>query len=209
MEEILFFSYVLVCVLISTVVVYAASRVVCRKKGLTRTRADWLKLFVFAVYIAGVFYFTGTGTLYNIRQYGMGAGALQYSLVPFSAQSFDVTAYLLNIVLFLPLGFLLPLIWPNYNRFWRILIFGAALSLLIELSQLLNIRSTDIDDLLLNTMGVALGFLLFCLYQFVFHRKRKPVPQTTGSPVLYLAAMYASYFFLFNELGFAKLLYGF
>ena len=173
MEGILFFSYVLVCVLISTVVVYAASRAVCRKKGLIRTRADWLELFVFAVYIAGVFYFTGTGTLYNIRQYGMGAGALQYSLVPFSAQSFDVTAYLLNIVLFLPLGFLLPLIWPNYNRFWRILIFGAALSLLIELSQLLNIRSTDIDDLLLNTLGAMAGYACLPLARLVSGKHKK------------------------------------
>jgi glycopeptide antibiotics resistance protein len=209
MEGILFFSCVLVCVLIPTAVVYAASRVVCRKKGLVRARADWLKLFVFAVYIAGVFFFTGAGTLYNIRQYGMSAGALQYSLVPFSAQSFDVTAYLLNIVLFLPLGFLLPLIWPKNDRFGRVLLFGAAFSLLIELSQLLNIRSTDIDDLLLNTLGAALGFLLFRLYRFVFRRKKGIAHQTAGNPVLYLAAMYASYFFLFNELGFAKLLYGF
>lgn len=209
MEEILFFNYVLVCVLIPTAVVYAASRVVCRKKGLVRARADWLKLFVFAVYIAGVFYFTGTGTLYNIRQYGMGTDVLQYSLVPFSAAAIDIEGYLLNILLFLPLGFLLPLLWPNYNRFWRILLFGAALSLLIEFSQLLNIRSTDIDDLLLNTLGALLGFLLFRLYRLVFRRERKAAPGLAGSPALYLAAMFAGTFFLFNELGLAKLLYGF
>ena len=209
MRELAFIGYVLLSVLIPLLIVQGILRAVRKSRGIPEPRGHLLKLLVLAVYTAGVFYFTGAGTLCNIRQYGMGPEVVRFSIVPFSAASFDTTAYLLNIALLLPLGFLLPLIWPNYNRFWRILIFGAALSLLIELSQLLNIRSTDIDDLLLNTLGAALGFLLFCLYQFVFCRKRKPVPQTTGSPVLYLAAMYASYFFLFNELGFAKLLYGF
>lgn len=209
MEDILFLSYVFLCVMPALVIVTAVYRAVARNKGNPQPCSDWIKLLVFAVYIAGVFFFTGAGTLYNIRQYGMGANALQYSLVPFSAQSFDVIAYLLNVALFLPLGFLLPLIWPENDRFGRALLFGVALSLLIELSQLLNIRSTDIDDLLLNTLGALLGFLLFRLYRFVFRRKRKPVPQTAGGPALYLAAMFASYFFLFYEFGFAKLLYGF
>ncbi len=209
MEDILFFGYVLLCVLPALVIVSAVCRAAARKKGNPQPRADWIKLLVFAVYIAGVFFFTGAGTLYNIRQYGMGASALQYSLVPFSAQSFDIEGYLLNIVLFLPLGFLLPLIWPQNDRFGRVLLFGAALSLLIELSQLLNIRSTDIDDLLLNTLGALIGFLLFRLYRLVFRRGDKPAKSTAGHPALYLAAMYCSYFFLFNELGFAKLLYGF
>ncbi|HBT95229.1 MAG TPA: hypothetical protein DEB24_03600 [Coriobacteriia bacterium] len=34
------------------------------------------------------------------------------------------------------------------------------LSLLIELSQLLNNRLTDIDDLIINTVGALIGFLL-------------------------------------------------
>lgn len=209
MEEILFFGYVLLCVMTPAMILHGVFRAAGRRKGRAQPRADWIKLLVFAVYIAGVFFFTGAGTLYNIRQYGMGAGALQYSLAPFSAQSFDVTAYLLNILLFLPLGFLLPLIWPNHDRFWRVFLFGAAFSLLIELSQLLNIRSTDIDDLLMNTLGAVFGFLLFRLYKLVFRRGRKDLPSLAGSPALYLAAMFAGTFLLFNELGFAKLLYGF
>ena len=208
MENILFFGYVLLCMLPALVIVTVVCRA-ARKKGDPQPRTDRIKLLVFAVYIAGVFFFTGAGTLYNIRQYGMGASALQYSLAPFSAASFDIEGYLLNIVLFLPLGFLLPLIWPENDRFVRVLLFGAALSLVIELSQLLNIRSTDIDDLLLNTLGALLGFLLFRLYRRVFRRGDKPAKSAAGRPALYLAAMYCGYFFLFNELGFAKLLYGF
>lgn len=209
MEAILFFGYVFLCVLIPALLLYTAARAAGRWKGNAQPRADWIKLFVFAAYIAGVFFFTGAGTFYNIRQYGMGADALQYSLVPFSASSFDIEGYLLNIVLFLPLGFLLPLIWPENDRLGRVLLFGAALSLVIELSQLLNIRSTDIDDLLLNTFGALFGLLLFRVYRLVFRRGSKLTLGAAGRPALYLAAMYCGYFFLFNEFGFAKLLYGF
>lgn len=209
MENILFLGYVLLCVLPALIIVSAVCRAAARKKANPQPRADWIKLLVFAAYTAGVLFFTGAGTLYHIRQYGLGADALQYNVVPFSAAAIDIEGYLLNIVLFLPLGFLLPLIWPENDRLGRVLLFGAALSLVIELSQLLNIRSTDIDDLLLNTLGALLGFLLFRLYRHVFRRESKPAHSAAGRPALYLAAMYCGYFFLFNEFGFAKLLYGF
>lgn len=209
MEELAFFSYVFGCVLIPMLLVYGIQRAAGNKRGIAETRGRFLKLLVFAVYIAGVFYFTGAGTLKNIRQYGTGPEITRFSIVPFSASSFDVTAYLLNVVLLLPLGFLLPLIWPEYNRFLRVVAYGAAVSLLIELSQLLNIRSTDVDDLLLNTFGAAAGFLLFRLFARASKRKTAAKNACGYEAVLYLAAMYAGYFFLFNEIGFATWMYGF
>lgn len=64
-----------------------------------------------------------------------------------------------NILLFIPLGFLLPLIWLNFRKFSRTVIFGAGVSLFIEINQLFNYRATVIDDLILNTLGVILGYL--------------------------------------------------
>lgn len=101
-------------------------------------------------------------------------------LVPFSASEFDVVSYLLNIVLFVPLGFLLPLIWERENNPWKILLAGVSFSLLIELSQLLNLRSTDIDDLLLNTLGAMIGFALMRLFALMTKRGKRASSAPAG-----------------------------
>lgn len=64
-----------------------------------------------------------------------------------------------NVALFLPLGFLLPMVWTGFRRLPRAAAFGACVSLLIEVSQLFNYRATVTDDLLLNTCGAVLGYL--------------------------------------------------
>jgi D-alanyl-D-alanine carboxypeptidase/glycopeptide antibiotics resistance protein len=68
-----------------------------------------------------------------------------------------------NIALFMPLGFLAPMISRRLCRMKRIIMLGMGVSLLIELLQLFLSRGTDIDDLILNTIGTALGFILFAL----------------------------------------------
>ena len=66
-----------------------------------------------------------------------------------------------NMLLFAPVGFLLPLFWPYWRKWYRAVGFGAVLSLVIELCQLLNFRATVTDDFLLNTLGTALGYGCF------------------------------------------------
>lgn len=64
-----------------------------------------------------------------------------------------------NIVMFMPFGFFLPLLWRMTGR--RTLAVGMCVSLFIETVQLFLPRSTDIDDLILNTAGTALGLLFY------------------------------------------------
>lgn len=68
-----------------------------------------------------------------------------------------------NLVMFLPLGFLLPLLCPRLRRFWKVSLWGLGTSLLIECSQLFLSRGTDMDDLILNTAGAMLGYVFFLL----------------------------------------------
>ena len=83
------------------------------------------------------------------------------------------------------------------------------LSLLIELSQLLNHRSSDINDLIMNTLGAVIGF--------AFYRILKPhlKPNDSADSLSPLALALCIFlpllgrFFLFHEMGAAKLLYGF
>jgi glycopeptide antibiotics resistance protein len=70
-----------------------------------------------------------------------------------------------NVALFLPLGFLLPLLAPWFDRHQRTVAAGLALTLAVELSQLAfpGVRRADVNDVLLNTLGTALGFAAYRL----------------------------------------------
>ena len=65
-----------------------------------------------------------------------------------------------NVLLFAPLGFLLPLLVAVIRRWWQALAVGAGVSLLIELYQLAwpGVRKASVDDVLLNALGALLGF---------------------------------------------------
>ena len=63
--------------------------------------------------------------------------------------------------MFIPFGFIIPLLWNISNR--RVIIIGFCISLFIEISQLFLSRGTDVDDLILNTLGVLFGLIIFKL----------------------------------------------
>ena len=69
--------------------------------------------------------------------------------------------FLGNICIFMPIGFIIPLLWSRFNRFWKVALIGFGISLFIETTQLTQARSTDIDDLWLNTLGSMIGYGLF------------------------------------------------
>lgn len=87
------------------------------------------------------------------------------NLIPFS--DFQDSRFLwlsgMNVLLTVPLGFLLPMIWQRYRNFGDTFLAGFGTSLSIEVLQLFSGRSTDIDDLIFNTLGACLGFLIAML----------------------------------------------
>ncbi len=67
-----------------------------------------------------------------------------------------------NFGMFIPSGIILPILYKRLNTFWRVLAAGALMSLCIELLQLPFVaRISDVDDLILNTLGTAVGFGLY------------------------------------------------
>jgi glycopeptide antibiotics resistance protein len=77
-----------------------------------------------------------------------------------------------NILLFVPLGFLAPVLWERVRKTRVAAMLFLAVPICIEFIQLINgwrigsmYRSVDIDDVLLNFMGALAGFYVFRLLE--------------------------------------------
>ena len=69
-----------------------------------------------------------------------------------------------NTIPFVPFGYLLPLAYPRAGSFIKVLLAGLSAVLLIEAFQFCTrLGSFDVDDVLLNMLGIAAGYLLMTL----------------------------------------------
>ena len=77
-----------------------------------------------------------------------------------------------NILLFVPFGFLVPLFWRKEEHHPLIIILmGCLFSAVVEVIQLqTGLGSCDVDDVILNTLGTVLGYLLFRLGNLIYRR---------------------------------------
>lgn len=71
-----------------------------------------------------------------------------------------------NVVVFIPLGWFLPCIWPKMRGFFKTVLTAAVSVCLVEICQYItNLGSCDIDDLLLNLVGVILGYVIWKIFK--------------------------------------------
>ena len=106
------------------------------------------------------------------------------NLVPFFFEKFisplELKFHVLNILMFVPMGIILS--FYNESKFSKVLFKSFLWSLAIELIQLLlgilvsGTRIVDIDDLIMNTIGGVIGYLVFILiirplYRVVFKKE--------------------------------------
>ncbi|MBQ9031145.1 MAG: VanZ family protein [Parasporobacterium sp.] len=213
MEEVVLVCYDVLTVMLPTGVLTILSVIRGKKQGRLDVRRRAIRMILFGLYLFGLFHVTGAGTLYDAIRYGAEFHPSQLNLVPFSDDMINrsvlISHAVLNILLFIPFGVLLPLIWRNLQKVWQVILTGFLLSVVVELSQLLNHRSTDIDDLILNVFGTFIGILLF---RFIFRKgKQKGYAGRTEiiEMVIFIAAAFLCRFLAFDEFGAAKLLYGF
>ncbi|MVB10239.1 VanZ like family protein [Caprobacter fermentans] len=107
--------------------------------------------------------------MYNLFA-AIGASERTISIIPFKSIfdmiSTDVSLMRIlenvfgNIIIFIPFGLLLPMILKKENK--NTILNGVIFSAFIEIIQfILGLGSTDIDDLIFNTIGVITGYLLF------------------------------------------------
>lgn len=136
---------------------------------------------VFVIYIFGVLYITLLGRT--------GHQELHISLVPFWSywvmlrgvfralcqcdwrgvmQEVKFIGYptwsslALNILLFVPLGMLTPIVIKSFGSLKKNFIFAFSLSLSIEILQIITKKGWfDVDDVINNTLGTVIGFVLY------------------------------------------------
>lgn len=108
---------------------------------------------IFSLYLAAVYTLVGIPNVTYIRF------APKLNLIPFVDMMRVFRSSFLNVLLFVPLGVMLPLGWGNYRKTGKSLLFGFLMSLTIELLQMFTYRATDVNDLITNTLGTFLGFV--------------------------------------------------
>ncbi|WP_277647141.1 VanZ family protein [Galactobacillus timonensis] len=116
--------------------------------------------FVMFIYVTQIMPFgNGMGERYNLRPLRIFYVACRYGLT----NAAGVWQFLLNIVMFVPLGILFPLVFSKFRCWRKMTSVSFFLSLATELLQLISYRGTDIDDVIANTVGGMCGFALSIL----------------------------------------------
>ena len=110
--------------------------------------------FLFSLYLAVVYDMVGMPNATYVRF------EINLNVIPFLGFFDGIQSSLLNIALFVPLGVFPPVLWKRYRRAEHTVLFGLGMSLGIELLQMFTYRATDINDLMTNTLGSYLGWLL-------------------------------------------------
>lgn len=156
----------------------------------------WVYIFLFYIYL--VLNVTGIGTIWDIGCYGT---VIRFEEINFKLlQSHDMLPYILNILMFMPLGFLLPFIWQKMRSFPKVLLTGCFFSLIIEMCQLLNFRCSDVDDILMNTLGAIVGYLLWKIGSLCFDSFYQGMNALSKwEPVVYLLLSILGVFLLYNS----------
>lgn len=141
---------------------------------------------LFCLYLAAVFSLVGIPNVTYFRP------DLNLNLIPLCGIVNDLKNSLLNIALFVPLGFFLPMLCTQFRKMLPAAFFGFGLSFAIELLQMLTYRATDVNDLITNVIGTVIGFLLakpFC-------RKYSEIGKGTGDVYSLCALSFGVMFFL-------------
>lgn len=187
-----------------------------KKLGYKIPFAHLLVAYIFVYFITVILGLTGIPSIGDIVSNrfgiftpdGLKIPADEINYIPFYWISAGIRTYVENILLFVPLGFLLPCVQRKYEAMGKTVLYGFTLSFIIELSQLFNRRVTDIDDLIMNTVGTFIGVFLFKLVKkhSVILREKvfipnaeswKDLPLSGGEGWFYMFSTFAGMFLVY------------
>ncbi|WP_273852889.1 VanZ family protein [Guptibacillus spartinae] len=120
--------------------------------------------FALGIYLLALFY--ATLFIYNYYPYGKSVNLVLFDSIKLMWESGSYWLILKNIIgnilLFMPLGFLMPCVSKKAGSVLIVGLIGFSTSTVIELLQyFVAHRIFDIDDILLNALGAMVGYGAF------------------------------------------------
>ena len=204
-DDFMYSGYLLLTMLLPCLIYQGLMEIKVKKNSQRMSAKYYFGIYLLLVYLWMVFKVTGIGLMADIVRPG---NAIKggFNWKPLAGLG---TGFVLNVIMFLPLGFLLPCIWKKCRNIRNVAVTGFVLSLLIEFSQIFNWRTTDIDDLLANTIGACIGYLIWKGIHVLVGGKQREKTAAQGEkyaeivdrkwePVIYLVLAFIGAFFLYN-----------
>lgn len=124
------------------------------KKASSKNMKQYIYFIVFALYLSSVYTVVGLPSISYFRF------DLTVNLIPIATMTGDMKNSVLNIILFIPLGIALPFLWDKFMSMKQVALFGFSMSLMIEILQIFTYRTTDVNDLITNTIGTIIGYFI-------------------------------------------------
>lgn len=107
---------------------------------------------VFGFYLVAVLALVGFPDITSFEMNG------KINIVPFVNIVSDFANACLNVLLFVPFGFFLPMLWDKYRNMKSTMLATLYVTVLIEFSQLFTFRTADINDIITNIIGALVGY---------------------------------------------------
>ena len=82
------------------------------------------------------------------------------NVIPFMDMVSDFINACMNILLFVPFGFLLPILWDKFRNVKKITLIGFITTSIIEITQIFTFRTSDINDIITNIVGTVTGYFI-------------------------------------------------
>lgn len=156
----------------------------------SRRRFRIICLVLFAIYVIAIVYFLLFSDMYGRTQ---GYTNYRYNLIPFyeirrfirsvmnegSIRPLDIFVNLIgNVIAFIPFGALIRWVRNQKTGFWIAVLYTFLFSLAIEMIQFFTkVGVFDVDDLLLNTMGGALGYAIYRILRAIDRKRYEHVKE--------------------------------
>lgn len=123
------------------------------------------------IYMIFGFYLTAVLALVGFPNVISSKIELTVNAIPFVYMIYDFINACLNVLLFIPLGFFLPVLWKEFRSAKTLFIAGFTMTSCIEIAQIFTGRTTDIDDIITNIAGTLIGYLIAHCFTSVFTKR--------------------------------------
>ena len=172
---------------VSLILVFLYKKTNKTDKGPEWRKIAWVAAMIcYIIFLFGAVFMSRSTGVWTNRNFLPAFYSYKDAWINFSAAAWR--NIVLNICLFIPLGFLIPIGFRKMRRLWKTAAAGFGVSLLIEFTQIIFRKGIgEVDDLIDNTVGTMIGFGVFVLVLLIFNwiRGRKTEEFTWKKMFLY------------------------